>query len=111
MNLLSCLRMPVDANTWYAPIGLFWNVSMGLPVFCLTKFLRCILYSFLLLLITLLLLFTVHLFYANLGLMPFLPLRVDSINIKGNFFRKFSNNYCTNPHVRMYFVHYYSLYL
>ena len=85
MNLLSCLRMPVDTNTWHTAIELFWNVFRGSSVFYLTKCLRCILYSFLLLLITLILLFTVHLCNKNLGLMAFLSLHVDSINIKRNF--------------------------
>ena len=92
MNLLSCLRMPVDTNTWHTAIGLFWNVFRGSSVFYLTKCLSCILYSFLLLLITLILLFTVHLCNKNLGLMAFLSLRVYSINIKGNFSVNFLRN-------------------
>ena len=35
--------------------------------------------------------------------MAFLSLRVDSINIKENFFSKFPNKCCTFPHVRMFF--------
>ena len=103
MNLLSCLQMPVDVNIWRAAIGLFGNVSMGSSIFYLTKCFRCILCSILLLLITLFLLFTVHFYDKNLGLMAFLSLHVDSINIKGSFFSKFSNKYCTIPHVRMFF--------
>ena len=81
-----------DTNTWRAAIGLFWNVSMDSSLFYLTKCLRCILYSFLLLLITLFLLFTMHLYDANIILIAFLSLPVDSVNIKGNFFSKFANN-------------------
>ena len=50
--------------------------GVGSLVFYLTKYLRYILYSFLLLIITLFLLFTVHLYDANLGLLTFLSLRV-----------------------------------
>ena len=49
MNWLSCLRIPVDTNTWHTAIWLFWIVSTGLSGFFFTKCLRCILYSFLLL--------------------------------------------------------------
>ena len=35
--------------------------------------------------------------------MAFLSLHVDSTNIKGSFFSKFSNKWCTFPHVRMIF--------
>ena len=50
--------------------------GVGSLVFYLTKCLRYILYSFLLLIITLFLLFTVHLYDANLDLLTFLSLRV-----------------------------------
>ena len=64
---------------------------------------RCILYGFLLLITTLFLLNTVYLYDENLGLMAFLFLRVNSINVKGNIFSKFSNKCCTYPQVRMFF--------
>ena len=74
--------------------------------FYVAKCLRCILYSFLLLLITLFLLFMVHLCHKNLGLMAFLSLRVDSINIKGNF----SVNFLINVvHFLMYVCFFSSL--
>ena len=95
MNLLSCLRMPADTNTWHTGIGLFWNVCRGSSVFYLTKCLRCILYSFLLLLITLFLLFTVHLCNENS------PCGLNSYQRK--LFSKFSNKCCAFPHVRMFF--------
>ena len=116
INLLSCLRIPVDINTWRAAVGLFEKVSMGSSIFYLTKCLRCILYSFLYSIFTILYsilysLFTVHFYDANLGLMAFLSLRVDSINMKGNLLSKFPNKCCTIPHACMFFfVHYYSSY-
>ena len=103
MDLLSCLRMPVDINTWHAAIWLIWDVIMGSSVFYLTKCHRCILNSFLLLQITLFLLFMVHFCNEKLGLMAFLSLRVDSINTEGNIFSKSSNKCCTIPHVLMFF--------
>ena len=103
MDVLSCLRMPVDINTWRAAIGLIWNVIMGSSVFYFTKCHRCILNSFLLLQVTLLLLFMVHYYNGKLGLMAFLSLRVDSINTKGNISSKSSNKCCTTSHVRMFF--------
>ena len=103
MNFFSCLRMPVSINTWRAAIGLFGNVSMGSSIFYLTKCFRCILYSILLLIIILFLLFTVHFYDKDLGVMAFLSLHVDSINIKGSFFSKVSNKCCTIPHVCMFF--------
>ena len=36
--------------------------------------------------------------------MTVLSLHVNSINIKGNFFSKFSNKCCTNPHVPFLFI-------
>ena len=81
-----------DAN-WYkyfgrAAIGLLWNVSMSSSVFYLTKCFRCILYSSLLLLITLFLLFTMQLCDKNLARVVFLSLCVDSINIKGKLLQR-----------------------
>ena len=102
--------MVVDTNIWHAPIELFWNVSMGSSFFYLTKCFRCILQSFLLLLITLLLLFVVHLYDENLGLVAFLSLGVDLVSIKGNFFSKFSDKNCAFSHVRIFFVHNYPSY-
>ena len=61
----------------------------------------CILYSILLLTIILILLITVHFYDKELGLMA--SLHVDSVNIKGSFFSKFSNKCRTIPHVRMFF--------
>ena len=74
---------------------------MGSSIFYLTKCLRCILYSFLLLLITFFLLFSLHFYDKNLGLV--VSVYVNSIVIKGNFFSKFSNKCCTIPHIRMFF--------
>ena len=102
VNLLSCSRMPVDINTWCAAIRLFGNVSMGSSIFHLTKCFRCILYTILLLLMTLFLLFMVHFYYKNLGLMAFLSLPVNAINIKESVSSKFSDKCCTIPHVRMF---------
>ena len=81
------LRISVDIDTWRAALGLLRNVSMSSSVFYLTKCLMCILYSILLPLITLFLLFTVEFYVKDLGLMA--SLHVDSINIKGGFFSKF----------------------
>ena len=61
----------------------------------------CILYSILLPLITLFLLFTVEFYVKDLGLMA--SLHVDSINIKGGFFSKFFNKCRTIPHGRIIF--------
>ena len=101
MNLLSCLRMPIDRNTWREAIEIFGNVCMDLWVFYLTKSFRRILYIILVLPIISFLLFMVHFYDKNLGLMEFLSLRVDSM--KGTFFSKFSNKCCKVPHVRMFF--------
>ena len=103
MNFFSCLRMPVDIITWRGAIGFFGNVSMGSSIFYLTKCFRCILYSILLLIIILFLLFTVHFYDKDLGMMAFLSLHVDSVNIKGSFFSKFYNKCCTICHVLMFF--------
>ena len=90
---------------WYKYLGrsnnVFWNVSM--QSFYLAKSLRWILHSFLLLIITLFLLFTIYLYDENLGLVAFLSFRVNSISIKGNFFSRFSKKYCTFPQIRMFF--------
>ena len=59
MNLLSYLNMLVDINTWCQVKGRFENVSKGSSSFYLTKCLICILYSLLLLLTTLVLIYTV----------------------------------------------------
>ena len=64
---------------------------------------RCILYSILLLITSLFLLFTVHFYDKDLGMMAFLSLHVNSINIKGSFLNKFSIKCCTCPHVLMFF--------
>ena len=77
------------------------NVSIGSSIFYLTKCLRCILYSLLLLLITFFLLFSLHFYDKNLGLV--VSVYVNSIAIKGIFFSKFSNKCCTIPHIRMFF--------
>ena len=103
MNFFSSLRMPVDINTWSAAVGLFGNVSMGSSIFYLVKCFRCILCSIFLLIIILLLLFTVHFYNNDLVMMAFLSLHVNSINIKGRLFSKFSIKCCTIPHVRMFF--------
>ena len=104
INFFSCLRMPVDINTWCAAIGLFGNVSMDASIFYLSKCFRCILYSILLLIITVFLLFTVHFYDKDLGMMTFLSLHVNSINIKGSFSSKFSIiKCCTCPHICMFF--------
>ena len=102
MNLLSGSRTPIDTNTWRTAIGFFW-VLVWVHGFFLFGYLRCILYCFLLLITTLFLLFTVYLYDENLGLMAILFLRVNSINVKGNIFSKFSNKCCTYPQVRMFF--------
>ena len=64
---------------------------------------KCILYSILLLITSLFLLFTVHFYDNDLGMMAFLSLHVNSINIKGSFLNKFSIKCCTCPHVLMFF--------
>ena len=75
---------------------------MGSLIFYLTKCFRCILYSNLLLIITWLLLFMVHFYDKSLGLMAFVSLSVDSTNIRGSFFSKFSNKCCIIPQVRIF---------
>ena len=102
-ELFSCLRMPVDINTWREAIGLFGNVTIGLSTFYLTACFRCILYSTLLLITSLFLLFTVHFYDKDLGMMVFLSVHVNSINIKGSFLNKFFIKYCTCPDVLMSF--------
>ena len=103
INFFSCLRMPVDINTWRAAIGLFGNVTIGSSTFYLTTCFRCILHSILLLTTSLFLLFTVHFYDEDLGMRAFLSLHVNSINIKGSFLNKLANKYCTYPHVLMFF--------
>ena len=103
MKFFSCLRMPVDINTWRAAVELFGNVSMGSSILYLTKCFRCILYSILLLIIILLLLFTLHFYDKDLSVMGFLFLHAGSIYIKGSVFSKFSNKCCTTPPVRILF--------
>ena len=93
--------MPVDINTWGIAIRLFENVTMGSSIFYFSKCFRCILYSMLLLLIILFLLFTVHFYDKDLGMMAFLCLHMNSINIKGSLFSKFSFKCCRCCHVRM----------
>ena len=105
MNFFSCLRMPVEINSWGAAIELFWDVAMSLSIFYLAKWFMCILYSILLIIIIILfLLFRVHFYDKDLGLMPFLSVHVDPISIKGSFFSKLFNKCHTIPHVRMFFV-------
>ena len=77
---------------------------MGSSVFYLTKCLRCILFSFLLLLITLFLLSLLHLCDKNLGLVTVPFICVDSINITGSFFSKFINRSCKSFHSLLFFI-------
>ena len=92
---------------WYKHLArsniAFWEVRMGLSLFYLTKCFICILYSILLLLTILLLLFTIHFYDKDLALMAFVSLHADSINIKGSFFSKFSDKCHTIRYVRMFF--------
>ena len=85
ITLFSRLRMLVNINSWCEATSLILNVSMGSLAFYLTKCLRFILYSFLLLIITSFCCYLRYIYENNLYLMAFLSLRVDSINIKGNF--------------------------
>ena len=103
MNFFSCLRMPVDINTWRAAIGLFGNVTMGSSIFYLTTCFRCMLYSILLLITILFLFFAVHFYDKDLGMKAFLSLRVNSINIKGSFLNKYFIKCCACPYVLMFF--------
>ena len=103
MNFFSCLRMPVDINTWRAAIGLFGNVTMGSSIFYLTTCFRCILYSILLLTTILFLFFAVHFYDKDLGMKAFLSLHVNSINIKRSFLNKYFIKSCTCSHVLMFF--------
>ena len=68
--------MSVDTNTWRETKGLSENVSMGSSIFYLTKCFMCILYNISLITIILFLLFTVHFYDKDLGLMAFLSLHV-----------------------------------
>ena len=102
VNFFLCLRKPIDISTWRAGVNLFRNISMSSSIFYLTKCFRYILYSILLLIITLFLLFMVHFYNMDLGAMAFLSLHVNSINIKGSFFIKFCIKCCTCPHVHMF---------
>ena len=108
MNFFSYLKMPVDINTWRAAIGLFGNVTMGSSIFYLTACFRWIPYSILLLLTILFLLFTVPFYDKDLGMMASLSLHVNSINIKGSFWNKFSMKCCTCPHLCFSVDYYYS---
>ena len=103
MKFFSCLRTPVDRNTLPPAIGLFGKVTMGSSIFYLTKCFRCILYSILLLLLIFFLLFTVHFYHKDLGMIAFPSLYVNSLNIKGRFFSKFSIKYCTCLHACIFF--------
>ena len=103
MNFFSCLRMPVDINTWRASIGLFGNITIRSSTFYLTTCFRCILYSILLLITSLFLLFTVHLYDKDLRMRAFLSLYVNSINIKGSFLNKPAIKCCICPHVHVFF--------
>ena len=95
--------MPVDINTWRAAIGLFGNVTMCSSICYLTTCFRCILYSILLLITILFLLFTVHFYDKDLGMIAFLSLHVNSISIKGSFLNKYFIKCCTCSHVLMFF--------
>ena len=95
--------MPVNMNTWRAAIGIFGNVTMGSSIFYLTTCFRCILHCILILMTILFLLFMVHFYDKNLGMMAFLSLHVNSTNIKGSFLNRFSIKCCTCPHVLMFF--------
>ena len=83
--------------------------------FCLTKCLRCLLnvhtelhsIYFLLLLITFILLLTVHLYNEDLNLVTFLSFCVDSINIKRNLLCKFINKSCTSLYGPLIFVYHF----
>ena len=77
---------------------LFFNVF-----FFFDLMLQIILYSVLLLITILFLLFTVQFYNKDLGMIVFLYLHVNSINIKGSFFNKFFIKCCTCPHVLMSF--------
>ena len=81
----------------------FLSVTMGSSIFYLATCFKCILYSILLLITTLFLLFTVHFHDKDLGMMAFLSLHVNSINIKGSFLNKFFVECCTCLHVLMFF--------
>ena len=48
-------------------------------------------------------LFTVHFYDKDLGMIAFLSLYVNSSNIKGSFLNKFFIKYCTCPHVLTFF--------
>ena len=54
------------------------------------------------------LLFTAHFYDKDLGMMAFLSLHVNSINIKGSFLNKFSMKCCTCPHLCFSVDYYYS---
>ena len=85
------------------PVSAQQQGFLGSSIFYLTKYFRCILCSILLIIIILFLLFTAHFRDKDLGMMAFLSLHVNSINIKGSFFSKFSIKCCTCPHVHMFF--------
>ena len=76
---------------------------MGSSIFYSTACFRCILYSILLLIKITFLLFTIHFYDKDLGMMTFLSLHVNAINIKGNFLNKLSIKCCTSPHVLIFF--------
>ena len=83
--------------------------------FCLTKCLRCLLnvhtelhsIYFLLLIITFILLLTVHLYNEDLNLVTFLSFCVDSINIKRNLLCKFINKSYTSLYGPLIFVYHF----
>ena len=103
MNFFSCLRMPVDINTWRAAVGLFGNVTIDLSAFYLTTCFRCILFSILLLIASLFLLFMVHFYDKDLGMRAFLSLHVNSIS-KEVFWNKFAIKCCAWSHVLNVFL-------
>ena len=72
-------------------------------IFHLTTCFRCILYSILLLITIWFLLFTVHFYDKDVGIIAFVSLHVNSINIKGSFLNKYFIKCCTCPHVLMFF--------
>ena len=98
--------------SWYKYLArsnrVSWHVSLGKSNFYLAKCLRCILYSFVILLITFILELNLHSQGQNLVLVAFLSLRVNSINIKRNFFSKLTYKSCRFCHIHMSLIHYYS---
>ena len=101
MNLFSCLKMPVDINTWHSN-RVFWECYHGLINFLFDHMLQMHSIQHLTTNNNFIL-FTVHFYAKDLGMMAFLSLHMNSINIKGNFLNKFFIKCCTCPHVLMFF--------